>query len=112
MTHMKDIDWKEILTPKPLHPDSPWNEPWYLWRGAHPYTLVVFEYPERGEWDVEIYADHAIPGDADNAELYLDTVTLTRGTHIVGDMIPHVEKAIQERILDEKDGLIPRRVFT
>lgn len=107
---MSNIDWNEILTPKPLHPESPWHEPWFLWSGAHPYTLVVF--PQGREWDVEIYAGHAIPGDASNSELYLDTVTLERGTHIVGDMIPHVEKALNERVLAEQAGEIPRRALT
>jgi hypothetical protein len=103
---MSNIDWQEIVTPKPLSPDDPWHNAWRLWNGAHPYTLVVFEH--RGEWDVEIYADHPIPGDAENHEFYLDTVTLTRGTHIVGDMIPHVEKALEQRILAENGGLARR----
>lgn len=93
-------------------PNLAWETPWRLWRGATPYTLIVFEDVRSGQWDVEIYVEHPNHGDSDTPDLHLETVTLHRNTHIVGDMIPHVERALEERRRDELDGLVKRRALT
>ena len=59
--------------------------------GARPYTLIVFGPYDGPEWDVEIHHGHI--GDATISN-YLNTHTLRRDTHIVGDMIPYVRIAL------------------
>lgn len=124
----RQVEWPEEALHN-LHirtevaPDPhPWTRPmpehrndgcWYLYHDGIPYTLIVFK-DDRGkpEWDVDIFAEHVTPGHSDNWDFYLGAATLDRVTHIVDDMWDHVATALAERVRDEKDGLVDRRVIT
>jgi hypothetical protein len=70
------------------------KQTWHLWRGATPYTLLVFPPTRSSRWVVDIHKGHV---DVADTATWLNTVLLDRGTHIVGDCYDVAEQALGER---------------
>jgi hypothetical protein len=75
---------------------------WHLWRGADPYTLIVYPDPVNGSWDVEIHEEHVHP-ETRNPLTFLGATTLARDTHIVGDCWDAVREAMEQRVREREE---------
>lgn len=60
------------------------TDTWHLYRDGRPYSLIVHD--RGGPCKVDIHDGHDGP--------HLGTVWLDRNTHLVGDMMPHVDIAL------------------